>query len=105
VSLPAVIPPASAVADVLALAGGPGLGPLRELLAGDLAGCVVVVAGAEEARGAVWGEILSTAAAEDAVLAALRDGSPLIDAYRDKKAVVDDLSVPDNSVPDNKGKQ
>lgn len=45
-SLPAVIPPASAVADVLALAGGPGLGRLRELLSGDVAGCVVVVAGA-----------------------------------------------------------
>lgn len=222
---PTVVPPASAVADVLALAGadgwltpplnpivpaptplagrartvqlaaraqpgvavrGRGLAPLRELLSGDLAGCVVVVAGADDARGAVWGEILSTAAAahgvvavvvdgavrdrpamtgvglpvyasservvgpapdvqitavdepvkvvdvsihagdtivvdgsgcvrvpaehadvivarairyaaaEDAVLAALRDGSPLTDAYRYKKAVVDDLSDPDN---------
>src|SRR6187549_1344723 len=89
-------PPASAIADVLALWGGdgaltpplqpivagarpvigaartialasgpsgPGLAPLYDVLGDSLAGEVLVIAGAHTVHGAVWGEILATAAA------------------------------------------
>lgn len=101
-------PPASAIADVLALwdrdgwlspplapivaatacaAGtavvltmahaeaGPGLGPLYDVLDGDLAGRVLVLAGAHLAPGAVWGEILATTAARAGAATVLVDGA------------------------------
>ncbi|MDY7103778.1 MAG: hypothetical protein S0880_21555 [Actinomycetota bacterium] len=58
---------------------GAGLGPLRAVLSEDLAGQVVVLAGAAGAPGAVWGEILSAAAAGRGAVAALIDG-PVRDA-------------------------
>lgn len=99
-------PPASAIADVLALRGLDGwltpplepvvpapmpvhgravtveleldgqgrLGDLREVLSGDLEGAVVVLAGAAELEGAVWGEILSLAAAGRGAKAVAVDG-------------------------------
>lgn len=89
-----VVPPVSAIADVLALIGrsgwltpplqpivgcsvpiagsartfrlemnneGPGLAPLYEALSSDLTGCFLVL-DAQRVDGAVWGEILATAA-------------------------------------------
>jgi 4-hydroxy-4-methyl-2-oxoglutarate aldolase len=53
---------------------GPGLGPLQTVLSGDLAGRVVVLAGAQGVADAVWGEILSLAAAGRGALAAVVDG-------------------------------
>ncbi|MEV8632144.1 RraA family protein [Streptosporangium sp. NPDC051023] len=101
-----MLPPASAVADVLQLRGlrgwlsppllpvhrapavrgeartvllapGPGpegLKPLHRLLDEDLGGRVVVVAGAEAAQGAVWGEILTLAALNAGAVGALVEG-------------------------------
>jgi regulator of RNase E activity RraA len=105
---PGPVPPASAIADVLALWGrdgwlspplativpavravagtarvltlghgpsGAGLGPLYDVLDGDLAGQAVVLAGADATPGAVWGEILATTAAGSAATAVLVDGA------------------------------
>ncbi|WP_331767363.1 RraA family protein [Embleya sp. NBC_00896] len=55
--------------------GGHGLKPLHALLAEDLTGRVVVVAGADAAPGAVWGEILSVAALARGAVGALIEGS------------------------------
>ena len=54
--------------------GGVGLAPLHDLLSDDLGGGVVVVAGAGGVAGAVWGEILSVAAAASGAVAVLVDG-------------------------------
>ncbi|MFE3205208.1 RraA family protein [Embleya sp. NPDC059237] len=63
-------------------AGTHGLKPLHALLAEDLAGRVVVIGGADAAPGAVWGEILSTAALARGAVGALIEG-----AVRDVPAV------------------
>ncbi|MGC0416489.1 RraA family protein [Embleya sp. AB8] len=55
--------------------GGHGLKPLHALLAEDLAGRVVVIAGADAAPGAVWGEILTAAALARGAIGALIEGS------------------------------
>jgi 4-hydroxy-4-methyl-2-oxoglutarate aldolase len=101
------IPPVSAIADVLALAGldgwltppllpvvaparplmglamtielraespGSGLSPLHHLVSHDLRDHVVVIAGARDIGGAVWGEILSRAASQRGATAVLLDG-------------------------------
>jgi 4-hydroxy-4-methyl-2-oxoglutarate aldolase len=54
---------------------GPGFAALYDLLSSDLTGQVVVVADAHTVPGAVWGEILSQAAAGSGAVAALVDGS------------------------------
>lgn len=110
-----IVPPVSAVADVLALHGlegwltpplvpivavseprwatartvqleeadhGPGLAALYELLSDDLTGCALVVAGAPDIAGAVWGEILSRATRLAGASAVLVDG-----AVRDRAAM------------------
>jgi len=53
---------------------GPGLTPVYELLSQDLSDCVVVVAGAASLGGAIWGEILSTAAREAGAVGVVIDG-------------------------------
>ncbi|MEO5840216.1 MAG: RraA family protein [Acidimicrobiales bacterium] len=101
------IPPVSAIADVLALAGldgwltpplqpvvapprpltglavtielraessGTGLAPLHQLVSSDLRDRVVVIAGARDIGGAVWGEIMSRAASQQGATAVLLDG-------------------------------
>ena len=73
-----VCAPAMGTARTVRLAPGPGpsgLGPLRELLATDLAGRVVVIADAGHAAGAVWGEILSLAARGRGAVGVLVDGA------------------------------
>jgi regulator of RNase E activity RraA len=102
------VPPASAIADVLALwemdgwltppltpfvapplpvigrartveietgRSGSGLGDFYDVLSHDLAGYVVVIAGAYCVGGAMWGEILSTATAGRDAIGVLVDGS------------------------------
>jgi regulator of RNase E activity RraA len=54
---------------------GGGLGDLYDLLSHDLSGSVIVIGGAYTVGGAVWGEILSTAAAGRGALGALVDGT------------------------------
>lgn len=60
---------------IAAGAGAHGLKPLHALLAEDLTGRVVVIAGADAAPGAVWGEILSAAALGRGAVGALVEGS------------------------------
>jgi 4-hydroxy-4-methyl-2-oxoglutarate aldolase len=54
---------------------GPGFTAMYDLVSSDLTGQVVVVADAHTVPGAVWGEILSQAAAGSGAVAALVDGS------------------------------
>jgi 4-hydroxy-4-methyl-2-oxoglutarate aldolase len=54
--------------------GGNGFDPLYELLSGDLSGAVVIVAGAEAASGAPWGQILARAASGVGAVAAVVAG-------------------------------
>ena len=54
--------------------GDPGLAPLYDLLSTSLPGAVLVVAGADGAAGAVFGQILARAAARCGVVAAVVDG-------------------------------
>ncbi len=54
---------------------GPGLGAVYELLSTDLTGTVLVFGGAAALGGAVWGEILSRAAAAQGAAAVLVDGA------------------------------
>jgi 4-hydroxy-4-methyl-2-oxoglutarate aldolase len=54
---------------------GPGFMPLYELLSSDLRDQVLVIADAHLAPGAVWGEILSLAAANPGAVAVLVDGA------------------------------
>jgi len=53
---------------------GPGLGAVYELLSEDLSDCVIVVAGVASLGGAIWGEILSTAAHEAGAVGVVIDG-------------------------------
>ncbi|WP_051866023.1 RraA family protein [Streptosporangium roseum] len=99
-----MLPPTSAIADVLQLRGregwlsppllpvhrapavlgtartvrlaaGPGgLTPLHRLLDEDLGGRVIVIAGAEAAAGAVWGEILTVSALRAGAVGAVVEG-------------------------------
>lgn len=74
--VPATVPTAG-TARVLTLAAGtagPGLGPLYDVLDGDLGGQVVVLANAHEVGAAVWGEILAATAARSDATAVLVDG-------------------------------
>jgi 4-hydroxy-4-methyl-2-oxoglutarate aldolase len=61
---------------------GRGLGEVQELLSTSLDGAVLVLAGASSVGGAVWGEILSRAAARAGAAAVLVDG-----AVRDRPAM------------------
>lgn len=61
---------------------GPGLAVLYELLSDDLTGVALVIAGAADIGGAVWGEILSRAARLAGASAVLVDG-----AVRDRAAM------------------
>jgi regulator of RNase E activity RraA len=54
---------------------GRGLNEVQELLSTSLDGAVLVIAGARSVSGAVWGEILSRAAARSGATAVLVDGS------------------------------
>ncbi|MCM2388557.1 RraA family protein [Streptomyces albipurpureus] len=70
--------PALGAARTIRMAPGPGshgLGPLRALLGENLAGQVLVIAGADCVPGAVWGEILTTAALARGAVGALVEGS------------------------------
>ena len=102
-----MIPPVSAVADVLKLWGldgwlspplrpvvaasgptigramtitivsaatGPGLAPVYSMLSRDLSGRFVVIGGGAQVNGAVWGEIMSTAACANDCTGVLVDG-------------------------------
>lgn len=73
-----------AVTVRFALDDGGRLGPLQEVLSGDLAGAIVVVAGASDLDGAVWGEILTAAAVGRGAAGVLVDG-----AVRDRRAMLD----------------
>ncbi|MFE3017723.1 hypothetical protein [Streptomyces sp. NPDC059256] len=55
--------------------GSHGLGPLRAVLGENLAGRVLVVTGADCVPGAVWGEILTTAALARGAVGALVEGN------------------------------
>jgi regulator of RNase E activity RraA len=55
-------------------ADGPGFTGIYDLLSGDLAGRVVVIAGARAVPGAVFGEILAAAAAQCGAVGVLVDG-------------------------------
>ncbi len=55
-------------------ADGPGLTGIYDVLSGDLADRVVVIAGARPVMGAVFGEILAAAAAQRGAVGALVDG-------------------------------
>jgi 4-hydroxy-4-methyl-2-oxoglutarate aldolase len=113
--VPALVPPVSAVADVLALFGldgwltppltpvvaagepvcgtavtlrlaagpeGAGLGAMHAAVSHPLSGAVLVLAGAGDVPGAVWGEIMSRAALRQGAVAVLVDG-----AVRDQGAM------------------
>ncbi|MFC0862282.1 RraA family protein [Sphaerimonospora cavernae] len=72
-------------ARTVCLAAGPGpdgLKPLHRLLDEDLGGRVIVIAGAEAAAGAVWGEILTLAALGRGAAGAVVEGG-----VRDVEAV------------------
>jgi 4-hydroxy-4-methyl-2-oxoglutarate aldolase len=69
--------PVLGAARTVRMAAGPGehgLAPLRALLGEDLPGRVVLVAGADCAEGAVWGEILTAAAVARGAVGALVEG-------------------------------
>lgn len=63
---------------------GPGLAPLFDLLSGDLPDRLVLLAGAEPVGAAVWGEILSAAAAQAGACGVIVDG-----AVRDRPAMAE----------------
>lgn len=67
---------------------GPGLAPIYDVLSGDLAGRVIVLAGASAVAGAVWGEILTRAALQQNASAVLIDGW-----VRDRPSIAD-LGLP-----------
>jgi 4-hydroxy-4-methyl-2-oxoglutarate aldolase len=76
-----------AVTVAVAPGAGPGrigLQPLHDVLSDDLGGGVLVVAGASGVAGAVWGEILTMAAARCGAVAVLVEGRA-----RDAGAVAD----------------
>ncbi len=54
---------------------GPGMTPVYEILSGDLTDVALVLAGAADVPGAVWGEILSTAAQQRGAAAVLVEGA------------------------------
>lgn len=56
-------------------ASGPGLAPLYSMLSRELSGQVLVIGGATHVDGAVWGEILATAAAAQHAGGVLVDGA------------------------------
>ncbi|MFF0445397.1 RraA family protein [Streptomyces sp. NPDC004609] len=69
--------PVLGAARTVRMAAGPGdhgLGPLRSLLGESLPGQVLVIAGADCVPGAVWGEILTTAALARGAVGALVEG-------------------------------
>ncbi len=70
------------IVEVRATPGGAGIGPIYDLLSSPLAGHVVLIAGAQPVPGAMWGEILSTAAAQYGAAGVLVDG-----AVRDRPAM------------------
>jgi regulator of RNase E activity RraA len=63
------------IVEVHIAGAGPGLRPLHEVLSERLDGRFVLIAGAREAAGAVWGEILSTAALLRGAAGVLLDGA------------------------------
>ncbi|GII81472.1 hypothetical protein Sru01_64540 [Sphaerisporangium rufum] len=64
--------------------GGHGMAPLYSMMDEDLSGRVVVVAGAQAAAGAVWGEILTRAALARGAAGLLVEGGVRdVNAFRD----------------------
>ena len=60
--------------ELYAAATGEGFGAMYDLLSSDLSDRVLVFAGAESIPGAIWGEILATAAAGQHAVATLVEG-------------------------------
>lgn len=75
--VPALVPVLGVVSTISIIAApfGPGLGRVYETLSTDLTGRFVVVGGAGAIAGAVWGEIMSTAASSHGATGVLIDGS------------------------------
>lgn len=61
--------------SMISAATGPGLAPVYSMLSRDLTGRFVVIGGAGQVDGAVWGEIMSTAASTKGCSGVLVDGS------------------------------
>ena len=72
----AVQPIIGTVMTITIVAGdtGPGLAPVYSMLSHDLTGRFIVIGGGAEVSGAVWGEIMSTAAAANHANGVLVDG-------------------------------
>ena len=83
-----IVAPAEAVAgtartvQMVVGSSGPGMAPLFELLSSDLGGAALVITGATAVAGAVWGELLATAATSKGAAAVLVHG-----AVRDRSAM------------------
>lgn len=60
--------------ELHAAAEGEGFASMYEVLSGDLSGRILVLAGAEGVPGAIWGEILATAAKAAGATATLLEG-------------------------------
>ncbi|MCU1364774.1 MAG: putative dimethylmenaquinone methyltransferase [Ilumatobacteraceae bacterium] len=60
--------------SIIAGAAGPGLAPLYSMLSRELSGRFVVIGGGTHVDGAVWGEIMATAAAANHAGGVLVDG-------------------------------
>ncbi|MCU1397493.1 MAG: Demethylmenaquinone methyltransferase [Acidimicrobiales bacterium] len=60
--------------SILSGSAGPGLAPLYSILSSELSGRFVVIAGGTNVDGAVWGEIMATAAAANHAGGVLVDG-------------------------------
>jgi 4-hydroxy-4-methyl-2-oxoglutarate aldolase len=75
--VPADSPILGRVRNVQLAAGssGPGMAPLFEILSADLSGQVMVLAGASAVAGAVWGEILGSAAHQQLAVGVIVDGA------------------------------
>ncbi len=76
---PVVAPAGAVVAPVVtvqieAAPSGAGYGAMYDLLSSDLTGAFVVVAGATAVAGAVWGELLTLAAAQRGAVGVCVDG-------------------------------
>lgn len=74
VDAPSVVCGRALTVQVMAGDTGPGFAGIYDVLSGDLAGRVVVIAGAQDVQGAVFGEILAAAAHGRGAVGVLVDG-------------------------------